>query len=138
MIDRRLETLDQFYMNDPHFVAEALIPISDRYSDVGNTDKELAALQRAESIARRLADPALLIDVQCNMVETELDKGRLDRAEKLMNEARVLLANTRDVPLKRRIDCIHADATLADARGDRAMAVERIEAAISLQERGDR
>jgi tetratricopeptide (TPR) repeat protein len=138
MIDRSVEILDQQYGSDPHFVAEALIPISDRYSDVGNTDKELAVLQRAESIARRLADPVLLIDVQCNMVETELDKGRLDRAEKLMNEARVLLANTRDVPLKRRIDCIHADATLADARGDRAMAVERIEAAISLQERGDR
>jgi serine/threonine-protein kinase len=138
MLDRSVQILDQQYGNDPRFVAEALIPISDRYMELGNTDKELAVLQRAESIARRLADAVLLIDIQCNMVETELDKGRIDRAQQHMNEARTLLANTRNVQLKPRIDCIHAEATLADARGDRATAVERIETAIALQERADR
>jgi tetratricopeptide (TPR) repeat protein len=34
--------------------------------------------------------------------------------------------------------CVHAEATLADARGDRAAAVERIEAAIAMQEQEDR
>lgn len=138
MIDRSVELLDQQYGDDPRFVANALIPISGRYMDLGNTTKELAVLQKAESIARRLADPLLLLNVQCNTVETELAGGRLDRAEQRMSEARVLLARTREVPPERRIDCIHADATLADARGDRITAVERIEAAIALQERGDR
>lgn len=138
MIDRSVELLDQQYTNDPRFIAAALIPISGRYMDLGNTTKELAVLQKAESIARRLADPMLLINVQCNTVETEVAKGRLDRAEQRMSEARALLARTPQTPLNQRIDCVHADATLADARGENATAVRRIETAIALQERGDR
>jgi tetratricopeptide (TPR) repeat protein len=49
-----------------------------------------------------------------------------------------LLAHTDSVPVAERIDCIHAEATLADARGDRATAVERINQAIALQEQLDR
>jgi serine/threonine-protein kinase len=138
MIDRSVELLDQQFSDDPRFIANALIPISGRYMDLGNTAKELAVLQKAESIARRLGDPVLLLNVQCNTVETELARGRIDLAERRMSEARSLLASTREVPPTRRIDCIHADATLADARGDKNAAVERIEAAIALQEQGDR
>jgi tetratricopeptide (TPR) repeat protein len=137
MIDRSVQILDQQYVNDPRFVAQALIPISDRYMELGNTDKELLALQRAEGIARRLKDPILLADVECNLVETELDKGSPDRAEQRMNEARTLLAHTPAIPAQQRITCLHADATLADARGERAAAVERIETALALQERSD-
>jgi tetratricopeptide (TPR) repeat protein len=76
--------------------------------------------------------------VQCNTVETELAQGSLQRATGRMSEARNLLAHTDNVPLAERIDCIHAEATLADARGDRATAVERISQAIALQEQLDR
>jgi serine/threonine-protein kinase len=138
MIDRSVEILDQQYGNDPRFVAQALISVSDRYMELDNTDKELAALQRAETIARQLDDALLLADVQCNMVETELDKGHVDRAQEHLNEARALLARSSGAALQQRIVCLHADATLADARGDRTTAVERIEAAIALQERMDR
>ena len=138
MLDRSVELLDQQYGNDPRFIANALIPISGRYMDRGNTAKELAVLEKAESIARRVSDPVLLIDVQCNTVETELAMGRLDRAEQRMSEARALLARTPQTPLSKRIVCVHAEATLADARGDRATAVERIETAIAMQEREDR
>ncbi len=138
MLDRSVELLDQQYGNDPRFIANALIPISGRYMDRGNTAKELAVLEKAESIARRLSDPVLLIDVQCNTVETELAMGRLDRAEQRMDEARALLARTPQTPLSKRIVCVHAEATLADARGDRGTAVERIETAIAMQEREDR
>jgi tetratricopeptide (TPR) repeat protein len=106
--------------------------------DRGNTAKELAVLEKAESIARRVSDPVLLLDVQCNTVETELAMGRLDRAEQRMAEARTLLARTPKTPLSKRIVCVHAEATLADARGDRTTAVERIETAIAMQEREDR
>ncbi len=138
ILDRSVELLDQQYGNDPRFIANALIPISGRYMDRGNTAKEMAVLEKAESIARRISDPVLLIDVQCNTVETELSMGRLDRAEQRMSEARVLLAHTPETPLRTRIVCVHAEATLADARGDRVAAVERIETAIAMQEREDR
>jgi tetratricopeptide (TPR) repeat protein len=71
------------------------------------------------------------------MVETELDKGRIDSAEQRMNEARALLALNPNAPMRQQIDCMHADATLADARGERTISVDRIEAAIALQERDD-
>ena len=80
----------------------------------------------------------LLLDVQCNTVETELARGRADLAAARMNEAVALLATARALPLSRRIDCIHAEATLADVRGERAKALERINAALALQEQLDR
>jgi serine/threonine-protein kinase len=138
MLDRSVELLEEQYSNDPRFIARALIPISGRYMDLGNTAKELAALERAETIARQLRDPALLLSVQCSTVETDLAQGSLERAARRMSEARTLLAHTGGVPVAERIDCIHAEATLADARGDRATAVERINQAIALQERIDR
>jgi len=138
MLDRSVELLEQQYSNDPRFIARALIPISGRYMDLGDSAKELAALERAETIARQLHDPVLLLAVQCNTVETELARGSLERATGRMSEARTLLAHTHGVPLAKRIDCIHAEATLADARGDRATAVERINQAIVLQEKLDR
>jgi serine/threonine-protein kinase len=138
MLDRSVELLDEQYSNDPRFIARALIPISGRYMDLGNTAKELATLERAETIARQLHDPVLVLSVQCNTVETELARGSLERAIGRMSEARTLLAHTDGVPVAERIDCIHAEATLADARGDRATAVERINQAITLQEQLDR
>jgi tetratricopeptide (TPR) repeat protein len=138
MLDRSVELLEEQYSNDPRFIARALIPISGRYMDLGDTAKELAALERAETIARQLHDPVLLLSVQCNTVETELAQGSLERATGRMSEARTLLAHAGSVPVAERIDCIHAEATLADARGDRATAVERIDQAIALQEQLDR
>ncbi|HVN44757.1 MAG TPA: serine/threonine-protein kinase [Steroidobacteraceae bacterium] len=138
MLDRSVELLDQQYGDDPQFIASSLIPISDRYMELGNTRKELAVLEKAESIARRLGDPVLLISVQCNAVETETDLGNIEGARRRMTEARTLLAHTAGIPMERRIECIHADATLADALGDRARAVDLIESAISLQESRDR
>ena len=137
MTDRSVAILYQQYSNDPRFIAEALIPIADRYMELGNTDKELAVLQRAGEIARRLTDPTLIMEVDCNLVETELDKGRIGNAEQRMNEVRALLAANPRAPIRQRIHCMHADAILADARGDRTASVERIEAAIALQERDD-
>jgi serine/threonine-protein kinase len=138
MIERSVQILDQQYSNDPRFVAEELLSISDWYMDLGNTEKEMAILQRAESIAKRLADPALSIAVQCRTAESEIDKGRIEAADKRMKEALALLARAPKVEPGVRITCMDAEATLADAHGERAKAVERIEAAIALQERLDR
>jgi eukaryotic-like serine/threonine-protein kinase len=137
MTDRSVELLYQQYGNDPRFIAEALIPIADRYMELGNTDKEMAVLQRAGEIAKRLEDPALIIEVDCYLVETELDKGHLENAEQRMKEAQALLAAYPKAPMRQRIDCMHADAILADAHGDRIASLDRIEAAIALQERDD-
>jgi eukaryotic-like serine/threonine-protein kinase len=138
MLDRSVQLLEEQYSNDPRFIARAMISISGRYMDLGYTGKELATLERAETIARQLHDPVLLLSVQCSTVETELAQGSFGRATARMSEARALLAHTDNVPMAERIDCIHAEATLADARGDHSAAVERINQAIALQEQLDR
>lgn len=138
MLDRSVDVLEQQYSADPHFIAEALLPIADRYMQLGNIDKEMAVLLRAESIARQLADPLLLIDVNCTAVEPELDQGRMGNAERRMDEARRLLSANPKAPAKDKIDCIDAEAGLADARGDRVAAVARMQEAIALQEQTDR
>jgi tetratricopeptide (TPR) repeat protein len=137
-IDRSKDILEQQYKDDPRFVAEALIPIALGYMDIDKTDKELTALRRAESIARYLGDSALLIDVDCFLVDGELDKTNLAGAQARMNEARALLAATPSTPMRAQVDCLHAEASLADARGDRATAVERMDAALASQEKIDR
>jgi serine/threonine-protein kinase len=137
MLDRSVQLLEQQYANDPRFIARQLLPISGRYMDLGNTAKELAALQRAAAIARQIHDPVLLLSVQCNTVETELAQGNFASAAERMKEARALLASVPRVPPGERIDCIHAEATLADMRGDHATAVERINQALALQEQLD-
>jgi tetratricopeptide (TPR) repeat protein len=137
-IDRSVDILEQQYKDDPHFIAEALIPIAVGYMDLDKTDKELTALKRAESIARGLGDSALLADVDCYMVDAELDKTNLAGAQQRMNEARALLALAPKAPTRGQVDCMHAEATLADAHGDRAAAITRIDAAIALQEKIDR
>jgi eukaryotic-like serine/threonine-protein kinase len=137
-IDRSMDILEQQYRDDPRFIAEALIPIAVGYMDLDKTDKELAALRRAESIARYLKDSALLLDVDCYLVDAEIDKTNLVGAQERMNEARALLATTPKAPMRGQVDCMHAEAALADARGDRATAVERIDAALALQEKIDR
>jgi eukaryotic-like serine/threonine-protein kinase len=138
MIDRSVELLEQQYGNDPRFVANTLVSISGRYMDLGNTSKELASLQKAEAIARQLRDSLLLINVQCSAVDTEVSGGRLDRARERLVEARSLLGALMTVPINQRIDCMHAEATLADAQGDAATAIEQIQKAIALQEQLDR
>jgi serine/threonine-protein kinase len=138
MIDRSVDILEQQYKDDPHFIAEALVPIAIGYMDLDKTDKELTALRRAESIARRLGDSALLIDVDCYLVDAEIDKTELSDAEQRMKQANALLAGMPKPPLRGQIDCMHAEAALADARGDRHTAMNRIDAALALQEGVDR
>jgi hypothetical protein len=106
--------------------------------DLGDTSKELASLQKAETIARKLRDPLLLINVQCSAVDTEIVAGRLEQARARLAEARSLLVGRLTVPLGQRIDCLHAEASLSDAQGDPAAALEQIHRAIALQERLDR
>jgi serine/threonine-protein kinase len=137
-IDRSQEILEQQYKDDLHFVAEALIPIALGYMDLDKTDKELAALQRAEAIARRLADPALLVEAECYMVDAEIDKTHFAIAQQRLADAQSILSANPNISKRGRVSCIHAEASLADARGDRATAIERIDTALALQEQVDR
>jgi eukaryotic-like serine/threonine-protein kinase len=134
ILDHGLVLLDRQFGSDRPFVVRTLINMSGRYMDVGDTAKEYTALTTAEKIARETADPELLAAVQCNTVETEIAAGRLEQAATRLREgkqalARVYRPRTNDV-----VDCVHAEASLADATGDRSRATGLVLRAIAMLE----
>jgi serine/threonine-protein kinase len=135
MLDRGQALLDREYGDDPRFVAENLLQISGRYMDLGATDKELAALTRAEAIARRLGDPLFIAKIQCNTVDTEIAAGNTQKARERLEEAERLLAQSHDVAFGERVDCLNAAASVAEAQGDTEGAIEKAKAAASMLER---
>ena len=103
--------------DDPRFVIGMLVNISGRYMDLDDTDGELAALVKAEQIARKLGDPDLIAFVQCNTVETELAAGRPQQAaERCATGSRI----SRRCRILRRSACASAGSPRRVCAGPRA------------------
>jgi eukaryotic-like serine/threonine-protein kinase len=116
--------LEKNYGNDPAFEIEALTNISGRYMDLGETDNEYAALQKAEKLARQLGDPAKIASVQCNTVETELNAGRPRQAADRLRDGLANLARVSNPTPELRMSCHTAQARFRWGQGDKAGAVE--------------
>ena len=135
LLDRGLELLDREYAHDPEFRVHTLINMSGRYMDAGRKDREEAMLNKALEIALQTKNPALLAEVRCDSVETEIANGRLDEAARTLEEGRADLTRAA-APLDVQVECLHAQGSLADAQGHLdeaqslvARAVARLEAA---------
>ena len=133
LLDRGLVLLDRQYANDPPFRVHTLINMSGRFMDAGQTDREFAALAKAESIARKTGDPLLLAEVECDTVETEIAAGHNEQAARRLKEGQAALGRG-DPPLDLVVDCLHAEASLTDAQGDLNRAAELIAQSVRLLE----
>ena len=138
LLDRGLELLDREYAHDPAFRVHTLINMSGRYMDAGLTDREAATLQKAEDIARQTKDPALLAEVKCDSVETEISQGRLDDAARTLEEGRAALGRVAAPTAPLEVDCLHAQASLADAQGHLEDAQTLVARAVAKVEEGGR
>ncbi|NJN52099.1 MAG: hypothetical protein HC809_10345 [Gammaproteobacteria bacterium] len=118
LLAKGIEVLDANYDDDPRFVIGMLINMSGRYMDLGDTDGELAALVRAEQIARQHGDPELIAKVQCNTVETELAAGRPDNAAARLAEGMALVGTAAGDTHDQWIECRTAQARLLWSQGD--------------------
>ncbi|HKU13216.1 MAG TPA: serine/threonine-protein kinase [Steroidobacteraceae bacterium] len=118
LMEKGIEILEKNYADDPRFVIGMLVNISGRYMDLGDTSGELAALVKAEHIARRLGDPERIAYVQCNTVETELQAGRPQQAAERMRDGLANLAQVPDPPARRLVECGLANAHLLWSRGN--------------------
>jgi eukaryotic-like serine/threonine-protein kinase len=123
LMHKGIEVLEKNYGDDPRFVISALINMSGRYMDLGDTDNEYAALVKAEKVARKLEDPAQIALVQCNTVETELQAGRMQLAVERMRDGLANLAKIGDPPPNTELDCKIAQARLLWGQGDIAQAI---------------
>lgn len=127
LLDRAVEEMEVRYSDDPAFLVGMLIRISGRYFDLRNNHKEHATLVKAEQIARRSGDAALLFDVQVNTVETELAAGRTQQAQARIESARQLLVSIKEPPPLD--DYLRAEAEVAKAGGDLLAAIGYLERA---------
>jgi eukaryotic-like serine/threonine-protein kinase len=112
LMQKGIDVLEKNYGDDPEFVISALINISGRYMDLGDTNGEYDALLRAERVARKLGDPAEIASVQCNTVETELNRGHPQKAVQRLRDGLAQLAKLPKPTLGGRIECGTAQARL--------------------------
>jgi serine/threonine protein kinase len=136
LLDRGLAMLNKQYGEDPRFMIGMLIQLSGRYLDIGESEKELEALERAEALARGLGDPEQIARVQCNTVETELTLGHIDRARARMLDAEQQLAKLpHPAPLQLQQDCLRERAYLAERDRDFENAKALQEQTLAIYER---
>ncbi|MBS0388547.1 MAG: protein kinase, partial [Proteobacteria bacterium] len=134
ILDRGLALLDQHYGDDPPFVVHTLINMSGRFMDAGNTDREYATLRKAEQLARQSGDPALLAEVQCDTVETEIAAGRMTEAAARLRDGQQALARLAAPDPSLSVECLHAAGSLADANGDTQRAIASVRQAVATLE----
>ena len=109
--------------------------MSGRYMDLGKTQKEYAALLKAEAIARNLQDFGLIAEVECNTVETEIALDHQDAAAARLILGRSALARVAEPGALNIEDCLEAEFKLEDAQGHTQAAIQTAEKAVALLER---
>ncbi|HKU13001.1 MAG TPA: protein kinase [Steroidobacteraceae bacterium] len=135
LVDKGVQLLDRRYGADPQFAARMLMQMSRRYMDLGSTEKSTQVLARALTIAREVNDPDLLADVECTTVRAELDASRHDLARQHLQGARAALARLPNPPVVTQVDCLRAEADIADDERDFATAETNLRKAQLLLER---
>jgi serine/threonine-protein kinase len=137
LLDRVTAEVQAYYSDDQATLVDQLVRISGRYYDLRKTDKEYAALVAAEGAARKSGNPLLLLNVQCNTVETELSLDNLPRARQRMAESMSILKSRSDVDDGLHSDCLRAQAQLSARDHDMHAALAQLkEGARVLEEHG--
>jgi eukaryotic-like serine/threonine-protein kinase len=134
LIDTGVELLDKQYGDDPRFVARMLLQMARRYMDLHNTSKQLAVIHRAEIIAGDLRDDELIASIQCAAVGAELGANNYGDANRRMQLAREALTRLGHAPAGTVVDCLRAEADIANMNNDREAAISHLKKARDLLE----
>jgi serine/threonine protein kinase/tetratricopeptide (TPR) repeat protein len=134
LVDRGVELLSRQYGGDPRFTARMLLQMSRRYMDLGSTDKQADVLTRALTIARDLKDDDLLAAVECTIVRSEIDGNRYEQSRAHMESVKAVLARLRNPSVGTEVDCLRAQADIADTAGDETTALAHFQKARQLLE----
>jgi serine/threonine protein kinase len=138
LLEKGVELLDKRYGNDPQFAARMLLQMARRFMDIGSTEKQTELLSRAEAMARNVADDDLLAAVECAIVRSELDANRHEQARLHMQAALAALARGVDTTTATRVDCLRAQADVAEIDRDLDTAAARlVDASTLLEESGN-
>ena len=138
ILERSVALIEKQFMHDPRIAVDLLLPIAGQYLSLGDTAREYAVMQRAGVIATASGDPALIANVACNTVETELLRGRIDLAKAQLATGEQALAQVQQPAFGTTISCMQAEADLARSQGDFDRAIARTNEAIDRTERAAR
>ena len=130
-IDKGVVILEKNYRDRPALMAELLLPLAGRYSDLGLLDKEEAVMRRAVSVARAQGDFAVKARVFCGIADTEYEHGRAERAAEFLAEGKLALKQVERRTLNVFATCLQAEAYLESKRGNVARAIELYSAALA-------
>jgi serine/threonine protein kinase/tetratricopeptide (TPR) repeat protein len=137
LLEKGVELLDRQYGADPHFTARMLLQMSRRFMDIGSTKKHAAVLARAETIARDAGDDDLLAAVECAIVGSELEATRYDQAKAHLQIATMALSRLSEPPVTTQVDCLRAQADVAEVDRDSEAAERHLNHARELLEQSN-
>ncbi len=135
ILGRSVDLVERQFGTRPRIAIDLLLPIAGHYVTLGDTEKELDAMQRAARHAAALGDPEVIADVACNTVDTQVRRNRLDLARAQLETARSTLAEIARPDPNTVIACLRGEIEAARATGDTDRAIERTREGLALAER---
>jgi serine/threonine-protein kinase len=134
LVDRGKSLLLQKYVGDPHFVANMLMQLSDRYSELQDTVKETETKEQGISLARSLNAPSLSANLLCQSVSGDLGRGDKVLAQKRLSEALSVLAGIQNPDSALKTSCLTGQSDMANATGHFDESVTYMEEAAKVSE----
>lgn len=135
LVDRGVELLELQYGGDQRFAARMLMQMSNRYMDLGRTEKAAEVLRRANAIARGLQDDELTAASECALVGVTLDATAYEEAERHMAAAQEALVRIGKLPLEIEVNCVRARADIDQATNREDVGIPHLLRARELLER---
>jgi serine/threonine-protein kinase len=135
ILDRSVRLVEKTFMRDPRIAVDLLLPIAGQYFTLGETERELAVMQRAARAAAATGDPQLIAQVACDTVDTQISRGRVDLARIELQAGLQALQRARGLRDNVALECLRAEADLARAEGDLPRAIDRVDQAMRRAER---
>ena len=134
ILERGVQLVEKQFAQQPRLAVDLLLPIAGQFMTLGDLEREAAVMQRIVELAQAAGEPNVIASAACNSVETEINRGRIDRAREHLRRAEPLLQQGLVTIASTRIVCLQAQGDVARADGDLTRATERIAEAIALSE----
>ena len=138
ILDLSVVLVEKQFGNDPRVAIDLLLPMAGQYMTLGDTERELAVMQRAAALAAASGEAQLIADVACSTVETEINRKRLDLAQAQLHLGLEAIARLKHADAGVGIGCLGAQADMAEANGDLDRALEHIVEAVRRAEEAGR
>lgn len=137
-VDAGVHMLETQYRSDPRFAGRMMIHLSEGLLiRSGENQRVLPLLQRAYDLGSQSGDKELMASAQCHIAQNYAEASIMQEAEKYMAEAQRLLAQVDHPELNTRMECLLAQARLAEGNGRFDAAVALLESAIPTIEAAD-